>query len=191
MKSFVEADKTQDNQKSGGSYPLGNALRDARLKLGWSLDRASDETEVSRRQLEHIEEGIRLPSVDTLQTLASAYGIDPAQLEQRPAARRVAPQYDETSERLKIGNASIAIPKGSSNDYILEMFGQVLRSLRDLEPHQPAYVRGPELPVLAWLLDLEDEQLAFDSMQHLGLTWMESGEFLRMVNEAASVSATS
>lgn len=163
------------------SYPLGDALRDARLKLGWSIERASEETEVSARMLRHIEDGIRLPPVTVLTKLTSAYGIDPARLEQRPASPRVAPVFDDASDQVTIGSASVTIATGSSNDHVLEMFGEALRSLRDLEPHQPAYIRDPELPMLARLLDLDDEQLAFDSMHHLGLTWMEAGHFLAAV----------
>ena len=60
----------------GMSESIGTAVRTERKKLGWSLDRAATRLGVSRRLLTQIESGSANPSLSTLLSIASGFGID-------------------------------------------------------------------------------------------------------------------
>jgi len=55
---------------------LGATVRGERTRRGWSLDRAASRLGVSRRLLTQIEAGSANPSLSTLLSIASGFGID-------------------------------------------------------------------------------------------------------------------
>lgn len=60
----------------GTSESVGAVVRTERKKRGWSLDRAATRLGVSRRLLTQIESGSANPSLSTLLSIASGFGID-------------------------------------------------------------------------------------------------------------------
>lgn len=58
------------------SESLGAIVRAERKQRGWSLDRAATRLGVSRRLLTQIESGSANPSLSTLLSIASGFGID-------------------------------------------------------------------------------------------------------------------
>ncbi len=58
------------------SESIGVIVRAERKKRGWSLDRAATRLGVSRRLLTQIESGSANPSLSTLLSIASGFGID-------------------------------------------------------------------------------------------------------------------
>ena len=55
------------------------ALRDARLRRGWTLTRAAEETGVSRPHLSLLERGLRRPSESVAEDIIAAYGMTDAE----------------------------------------------------------------------------------------------------------------
>jgi transcriptional regulator with XRE-family HTH domain len=55
------------------------ALRDARLRRGWTLTRAAEETGVSRPHLSLLERGLRRPSESVAEDIISAYRMTDAE----------------------------------------------------------------------------------------------------------------
>ena len=53
------------------------AFRDARLRRGWSLTRAAEETGVSRPHLSLLERGLRRPSESVAEDIITAYRMTP------------------------------------------------------------------------------------------------------------------
>lgn len=66
----------------GGNDPvaLGAALVALRTRRGWSQEAAAQRIGVSRNALGSLEQGKSWPKPDTLQALATAYGLTPEQL---------------------------------------------------------------------------------------------------------------
>lgn len=61
--------------------PLGDKLAEARKERGWSLRRVETDTGIRNAHLSQIETGtIERPEPNILWTLASAYGLDYAEL---------------------------------------------------------------------------------------------------------------
>ena len=60
----------------GISESIGAVVRAERKERGWSLDRAATRLGVSRRLLTQIESGSANPSLSTLLSIASGFGID-------------------------------------------------------------------------------------------------------------------
>ncbi len=60
----------------GTSDSIGAVVRTERKERGWSLDRAATRLGVSRRLLTQIESGSANPSLSTLLSIASGFGID-------------------------------------------------------------------------------------------------------------------
>jgi len=60
----------------GTSESIGAVVRTERKERGWSLDRAATRLGVSRRLLTQIEAGAANPSLSTLLSIASGFGID-------------------------------------------------------------------------------------------------------------------
>jgi transcriptional regulator with XRE-family HTH domain len=56
-----------------------NALRDGRIRRGWSQTRAADETGVSRPHLSLLERGLRRPSSSVAEDLINAYEMTDAE----------------------------------------------------------------------------------------------------------------
>jgi transcriptional regulator with XRE-family HTH domain len=55
------------------------AFRDARLRRGWSLARAAEETGVSRPHLSLLERGLRRPSESVAETIIFGYKMTDAE----------------------------------------------------------------------------------------------------------------
>jgi transcriptional regulator with XRE-family HTH domain len=53
------------------------ALRDARLRRGWTLSRAARETGISRPHLSLLERGLRRPSEAVAEIIITAYRMTP------------------------------------------------------------------------------------------------------------------
>jgi Helix-turn-helix len=53
------------------------ALRDARLRRGWSISRAAEETGISRPHLSLLERGLRRPSESVAQDIIDGYRMTP------------------------------------------------------------------------------------------------------------------
>lgn len=58
---------------------LGKAVRVARTERGWTLRELSDASGVSVSQLSSIERGAHLPSLESLQAIATALGAKPSE----------------------------------------------------------------------------------------------------------------
>lgn len=65
---------------SATSETVGVVVRSERTLRGWSLDHAASRLGVSRRLLTQIESGSANPSLSTLLSIASGFGIDLTQL---------------------------------------------------------------------------------------------------------------
>ena len=57
------------------------AFRDARLRRGWTLTRAAEETKVSRPHLSLLERGLRRPSESVAESIIRSYSMTPAEAE--------------------------------------------------------------------------------------------------------------
>lgn len=173
MEPHVEA-ASPDQGAEQPSYPMGEALRSARLRMGWSVEAAAAELRLSARVLHHIEAGIRVPTGELLDTITELYGIDADELDTRLAAPHVPPSYDTESQTLWLGWMPVIIGDNADNDTILSCISSALRTMRKVADHQPVYIRDREIPILADLMDLDDEDLPFLTMSHLGYTWVEA-----------------
>jgi len=58
----------------------GQQLREARLREGWTQERAAERLAVTQAYLSMVERGDRIPHVETLLSLAKALGIAVSQL---------------------------------------------------------------------------------------------------------------
>ena len=68
---------------------IGNNIREARLKLGWSMRQLATQAEVSPSLISQIENGRTMPSVRTLYSLAEALSLPVNKLIPGMAASRV------------------------------------------------------------------------------------------------------
>jgi len=55
--------------------PLGEQIRSARIRAGWTLTRTADETGLTRQNISLWENGTNLPSADSLIRLATALQV--------------------------------------------------------------------------------------------------------------------
>lgn len=58
------------------SYILRNNIKSLRKKLGWSQEKLAEKTGVSAPYITQIENGIRTPSLDIVEKIAHAFGVE-------------------------------------------------------------------------------------------------------------------
>jgi transcriptional regulator with XRE-family HTH domain len=59
---------------------LGSAVKDARIRLGYSQEAFADEVGMHRTQLGHIEQGLKDCRLSTIARLSAALGLSVSQL---------------------------------------------------------------------------------------------------------------
>ena len=59
---------------------LGNNVRRIRESKGWSQDKLSEESGLHRTYISGIERGVRNPTIEIVQEIALALGVNPSQL---------------------------------------------------------------------------------------------------------------
>lgn len=170
-----------DEERPANAYPLGRALEQARVRVGFSLETAARSLSIEERELGHYESDIRTPSVHLLFAMGDLYGIDPERLGTRPFLPRVPPKIDHEQQTLMLGWMSIDLrpllhEPEDRNRYLLKAIGATLRSMRSLNDSQPVYLRRSELTILATILDPFENEFPMLVMRHLGLTVQEAVE---------------
>ena len=84
----ADASPRLDLGANGNDLPLHQRLcqrlREARRKLGWTLDQASRSSDVSRSMISQIERGLANPTLAVAYRLASAYGLSLGELVDPP-----------------------------------------------------------------------------------------------------------
>lgn len=160
------------------SVPLGQALEGARRRVQFSTEAAADQLGIDTRELGLYESGLRTPRADLLEAMGELYGVDPSRFESRPYLPRIPPRIDREARTLELGWMTIDLapadtsPDGA-NHYLVRSIAGSLRSMRGLDVGQPVYLRRSEFPLLATLLDTNDDELAVLLMRYLSLSFQE------------------
>ena len=143
-----------------GPVALGEALRAARERVGFSVDGVCSQTSLRTSQLREIEAGIYEPSIGVLESLGELYGIDPEQLPSSAHAVRKPLTYDEERRLLHVGWLTVEFdPRRHDNDDLLRSFAACLRKLRGAPESAPVFLREADHVMLAQLLNLDDMHL--------------------------------
>lgn len=165
------------------TIPLGQALEGARRRVQFSIEAAAGQLGIDARELGLYECGLRSPRPDLLAAMGDLYGVDPSRLESRPFLPRIPPRIDRTSKTLELGWMTIdlapveARPE-EANEYLVRSIAGSLRTMRGLDVGQPVFLRRSEFPLLATLLDTDDDELAVLFMKYLSLSYSEVGDLI-------------
>ncbi len=159
--------------------PTAVALEKARRRVGFSVEAAADELNITTRLLGDIESGMRTPGPDLIEAMVSLYGVEPGRIEGREWVPRVPARYDAESHVLQMGWTSIQI-KEKDNDHIARSLAVALREMRSLPGDGPVVLRSTELGLLAPLFDLSAPDLPEILARYLRLT---PNEALSLVNQ--------
>lgn len=164
---------------------VGAALEKARRRLGVSRFDAAERLGLTERDMEHFEQGVRTPSPSLLNEFAAAYGTKVEAFGSREMASRVPPHIDWADKTLWIGWTPIPLGAGG-NRQVVHNLGVAIRSMRNADDVTPLYLRERELPLIASLLDLTDEDLPLILMRELRLSYTESMDTLMKMEAAFS-----
>jgi transcriptional regulator with XRE-family HTH domain len=159
--------------------PTGEALEKARRRVGFTAVAASEALGIPVRALGDFESGLRTPSDAVVEAMLALYGIELGRITSRSWVPRVPPRYDSDTQTLWLGWSAIHITE-KANDQILCSVAAALRSMRSLAHDAPLQVRATDLPLLAQVLDLTDENLPDTFMRYFRLS---PSDCLCLVNE--------
>jgi transcriptional regulator with XRE-family HTH domain len=159
--------------------PTGEALEKARRRVGFSSQDAADRLGLSARSLGDFESGLRTPSESVVEAMLELYGVEAGRIINRPLVPRVPPRYDRETQTLWMGWSAIHITE-NDNDRTLCSVAAALRSMRSFDHDQPLQIRAADLPLLAEILDLHDENLPDILMRYLRVS---PTECLYLVNQ--------
>ncbi len=159
--------------------PTGEALEKARRRVRFTSEAASDALGISVRTLGDFESGLRTPSDAVVEAMLALYGVEIGRIVSRAWVPRVPPKYDREKQTLWLGWSAIHITE-NDNDQIVRSVAAALRSMRSLADDAPLQLRATDLPLLAQVLDLSDEELPDTFMKYLRLS---PSDCLCLVNE--------
>lgn len=169
---ITESEDLPDNVHGGVAF--GEALETARVRLGYSLETASEVLRVTPRTLGQIESGLRTPTDAFIATVCGAYGLEQDRLGTRGYVPRTAPYLSDDASVLWLGWLPISLPEQYSTEGLICSIASTLRSMRSLDVHQPVYLRAGDLGLIASLLDIEDPDLVRVMITHLKITLSEA-----------------
>lgn len=126
---------------------LGSSLKKVRSDLGWSLDRASKETHVSKAMLGQIERGESSPTISTLWKIATGFNVPLTSLleplpEEHKNAVTLLRDADELRQELADDGMLIAQTFPHDPQVSFEYFEMTLPPgyKRLSEPHSPGVI---------------------------------------------------
>lgn len=109
-------------QEETGQGALARRLRGIRVGRGWSLGQLSDRTGIDRPTLSRIERGLtRHPRLDTLEKIASAYGVSLPDITGEAPPQPPAPLVTRTSVMVPVisrASAGAARPWVETGDWV-------------------------------------------------------------------------
>ncbi len=164
-----------------------HAAATARTLVGYSVEGAATALGVTAGLVRDIESGAVELTPDLRALMEDAYGISLASLIQEAPARlpRTPISYDATNGVLRVGTLGVRFRLGlDDNDVLLRGFTSAVRRQRQLPPSIPLQLRKADLPVLATLLDLTDEDLDRRAQFWFGQTPQTAQGFRRMLKLA-------
>ncbi len=145
---------------ANGPVALGEALRTARSRIGYSIEAVCNQTSLRPDQIYEIEAGLYEPSPSVLDRLGDMYGIQADQLPRSGDVPRKPPVYDDEKKLLHIAWLTISFdPSQHTNDDLLRSFASCVRKLRGAKESSPVVLREADRHILASLLNLEDTHL--------------------------------
>ncbi len=139
---------------------LGEALRTARTRVGYSVDAVANLVSLRSDQIYEVEAGLYEPSVTIIEALAEIYGIQADQLPRNGHTPRAPLRYDPQRNLLHAGWLTMEFdPARHTNDDLLRGFSSCIRQLRGESESAPIILREADRDMLARLLNLDDEHL--------------------------------
>ena len=151
-----------DTVPTGRDVEVGAAMTTARSMLGFSLEGAAGALGMSKTLLEQIELGQVHISTTLRLEVQNFYEIDldPLIVAREGWAEREPMEYNEEAGVLRVGKLGVAFRRGvDSNDDLLRGFSSAVRSERGMGVNEPLRLRAADLPLLGYLVDLEDPDL--------------------------------
>ncbi len=130
--------------------------------VGYSIEGAAEAMGVTASILRDAESGSAPINTQLRLSMEQCYGADLDEyLPKHPGFRPRTPlEYDESAGVLRVGTLGVRFRKGvDTNDDLLRGFSAAIRRQRRLPPSVPLRLRSLDIPVLAELLDLTDEEL--------------------------------
>lgn len=164
---------TIDNTDVSDQAAIGKALERARLRVGLSTVDAASRLGLSDRHLAYLEAGIKTPADDLMLDMAKLYGVEITAFGQRAEAMRRSPRIDEELGRLWIGWTPVAI-RGAGNERLISDLAAAIRENRGLAPQHPVYLREREVPLIASLVDLDDDEVGALLAKHFHIALDEA-----------------
>lgn len=151
-----------DRAPTGRDEEVGAAMTTARSMLGYSLEGAAGAMGMSTSLLEQIELGKVHISTTLRLEVQQFYEIDldPLIVAREGWVEREPMEYNEEAGVLRVGNLGVAFRRTvDSNDDLLRGFSSAVRSERGMGVNEPLRLRAADLPLLGYLVDLEDPDL--------------------------------
>lgn len=143
---------------------IGERLRAARERSGYTLDELSGLTGFSKAHLSRLESAARQPSIGALLTCARALGVPVSRLLGEDGSPAPIAIHDGAESSHEVAGLEIAAVSGFNGSSILEALR--MRITADRPPSEPAQHRGEEwLYVVSGTLGLEydGEQYVVDA----------------------------
>lgn len=152
--------------------------------LGYSVEGAAERLGIPTAIVTDAESG-NLEINDELKAVFEKfYGIELDQLtrDRSEYAPRTPLAYDARQGILRVGTLGVRFRLGlDDNDVLLRGFSAAVRRQRQLPPSVPLTLRKADMPILASLLDLEDDELDEKAQFWFGQTDQTAQSFQRML----------
>ncbi len=166
---------------------FAHAAATARTLVGYSVEGAATALGVTVSLIRDIESGAVELTPELRALMEDKYGVPFASLiQQAPTySPRTPISYDAANGVLRVGTLGVRFRLGlDDNDVLLRGFSSAVRRQRQLPPSIPLQLRKADIPVLATLLDLEDEDLDSRAQFWFGQTPQTAQGFRRMLKLA-------
>lgn len=167
-----------------GPSTVADAIATARSLLGYSIEGAAERLGISASIIRDAESGEIEISTELQAAFEQGFGIELSKLVSTKAEHvpRTPIAYDATQGILRVGTLGMRFDaEQDDNDVLLRGFSAAVRRQRQLPPTAPIQLRAADLPVLATLLDLEDDELDARAQFWFGQTEQTAQSFTRML----------
>ena len=172
---------------------LAHAAATARTLVGYSVEGAAAAIGVAPGLIRDVESGDVALTDELRSAMEQKYGVPfNSLIKEAPTySPRTPVSYDAANGVLRVGTLGVRFRLGlDDNDVLLRGFSSAVRRQRQLPPSVPLQLRKADLPVLATLLDLEDEELDRRAQFWFGQTPQTAQGFRRMLKLARGIPST-